>query len=263
LRKGEAKFQYRQPSGFIRVIGLRTVCYNYGPGYLVGLVAKLLIVDDDIALCESLKALLTGEKHLVDVVNNGLEALDFLKNYDYDLVLLDWNLPGCEGIEVCKRYRESGGDAFIIMLTGQTAEQRREEGLDTGADDYVTKPFYARELCARIRAMLRRPSASASSTTEIGKLSINMQRHEASVDGKVMKLMPLELALLEFIVRHPNDVFSGEALLKRLWDADADVGVDSVYACLTRLRKSLKAAGLPNLIQTVHGVGYRFVPPSE
>ncbi|MBX9689470.1 MAG: response regulator transcription factor [Candidatus Obscuribacterales bacterium] len=225
-------------------------------------MAKILIVEDDIAVSESLKAWLETELHRVDVVADGLSAKEYLKSYDYDLVILDWNLPGCEGIEVCSEYRRAGGDAYIIMLTGQSAPEFVESGLDTGADDYVTKPFDARELSARIRAMLRRPTGIGSNVVKVSTLTLDLKSHQASIAGQALKLMPLEFSLLEFMLRHPNEVFSCETLLKRVWSAEAEVGLESVYSCVTRLRRKLKNSGYADLIETVHGVGYKFTPPT-
>lgn len=225
-------------------------------------MAKILIVEDDVALSESLKAWLETEMHRVDTVGDGLTALEYLKSSEYDLVILDWNLPGCEGIDVCRDYRNSGGDAYIIMLTGQSTQSHKEAGLDTGADDYVTKPFDSRELAARIRALLRRPPNINNNVVNVADLSLDMKSHQASMNGKPLKLMPLEFSLLEFMVRHPSEVFSCESLLKRVWSADSEVGLESVYTCITRLRRKLKAGGRADLIETVHGVGYKFVPPN-
>lgn len=224
-------------------------------------MAKILIVEDDITLCESLKAWLEVEKHRVDTVADGLTAQEFLRSYEYDLVILDWNLPGRDGIKVCQEYRSAGGDAYIIMLTGQSTAEHKETGLDTGADDYVTKPFETKELSARIRALLRRPTTINSNVVKVKDIVLDLKSHQASVAGQTLKLMPLEFSLLEFMVRHPNEVFSCDTLLKRVWSADSDVGLESVYTCVTRLRRKLKTSGHAELIETVHGVGYKFVPP--
>ncbi len=226
-------------------------------------VAKILIVEDDVAISESLKAWLETELHRVDTVADGITAQEYLRTYEYDLVILDWQLPGREGIEVCREYRASGGDCYIIMLTGQSSPEHKESGLDTGADDYVTKPFDARELSARIRAMLRRPSVSNNNVVKVASISLDMKSHQASIEGQPLKLMPLEFSLLEFMVRHPKEVFSCDALLKRVWSADSDVGLESVYSCINRLRRKLKSSGNAHLIETVHGVGYKFVPPAQ
>lgn len=224
-------------------------------------MAKILIVEDDEALSESLKAWLETELHRVDIVANGLTGLEYLRAYQYDLVILDWNLPGLEGIDVCRNYRDSGGEAYIIMLTGQSSQACKEHGLDTGADDYVTKPFDTRELAARIRALLRRPPSINSNVLKVADLSLDMKSHQASIAGQPLKLMPLEFSLLEFMVRHANEVFSSEALLARVWSTDSEVGLESVYTCITRLRRKLKSGGRADMIETVHGVGYKFVPP--
>ena len=224
-------------------------------------MAKILIVEDDDALSESLKAWLETEMHRVDIVSNGLTALEYLRTSQYDLVILDWNLPGCEGIDVCRDYRAAGGDAYIIMLTGQSDQGHKEHGLDTGADDYVTKPFDSRELAARIRALLRRPPNINSNVVKVADLTLDMKSHQASIGGQPLKLMPLEFSLLEFMVRHSNEVFSCDTLLRRVWSADSEVGLESVYTCITRLRRKLKSGGRGDMIETVHGVGYKFVPP--
>ena len=224
-------------------------------------MAKILIVEDDRTICEALKAWLETEKHRVDIVYDGITAEEYLRTYEYDLIILDWQLPGREGIDICRDYRAAGGDSFIIMLTGQSAPEHKESGLDMGADDYVTKPFNARELSARIRALLRRPAIISNDVVQVANLSLDMKSHQASIAGQALKLMPLEFSLLEFMMRHPKEVFSCDALLKRVWSADSDVGLESVYSCITRLRRKLKSSGNAQLIETVHGVGYKFVPP--
>lgn len=230
-------------------------------------MAKILLVDDDEILLTSLGGLLEAEKYRVESVSDGLEALEYLKTYDYDLVILDWQLPGMEGIEVCRRYRAEGGRNFIIMLTGQDKSMHKEQGLDCGADDYLTKPFDSRELLARIRARLRRPSEFLDDVLKCGPLSCNVKARAVSIiskDGQMrsLKLLPSEYALLEFLMRHPNEVFSPEVLLNRVWTADDDVSVDAVYVCLTRLRKKLDDKEGLQFIHNIHGVGYKLVPPS-
>lgn len=226
-------------------------------------MAKILVVEDDELLSQSISAWLETEAHKVDVVGNGNTALEFLKQYDYDLVVLDWQLPGCEGIEVCREYRKSGGSSYILMLTGQDTYEHKEEGLDTGADDYMTKPFDKRELFARIRALLRRPRSVSNDVLNAGALVLDTGSHELKLDGKLIKLMPLEYSLLEFMWRHPAQVYSCDDLLKKLWNADDEVSLGSVYSCMNRLRNKLRSKGVADIIQTVHGSGYKFVPPAN
>ncbi len=226
-------------------------------------MSKILLVEDDAAMSESLEALLRAERYTVDVAIDGLTALEFLRSYEYDLVILDWQLPGMSGIDVCENYRLGGGMAFILMLTGQNTVEQKERGLDTGADDYLTKPFATRELMARIRALLRRPPSVTSEVLRMGTVEIDTRAKEVRVNNSPVKLMPLEFSLLEFLARHPNEVFSCETLLKRVWGADSDVSLDSVYSCMNRLRKKLQPRSSCEMIQTVHAVGYKFVPPAS
>lgn len=224
-------------------------------------LAKILLVEDDELLSQSLAALLETEKHKVDVVANGLTACEYLLQYEYDLVVLDWQLPGQSGIDVCRKFREAGGLSYILMLTGLDSFEQKEQGLDTGADDYMTKPFDQRELFARIRALLRRPRAVSSDVLKAGRLKLETASHELLLDEAPVKLMPLEYSLLEFMWRNHGQVYSCEDLLKKLWTADDEVSLQSVYSCINRLRSKLRAKGIGDLIQTVHGSGYKFVQP--
>ncbi len=223
-------------------------------------MAKLLLVDDDEILVESLKHWLTAENHRVDCTHDGLQALEYLKSYEYDMIILDWQLPGMEGIDICRNYRAAGGKSFIIMLTGQGDSIHKEMGLDTGADDYIPKPFDIKELLARIRARLRRPSELHGDILQVGTISCDVKARRVKLNGSELKLSPLEYNVLEFFLRHPDEIFSSENLLRSVWTADDEVAIDAVYTCLTRLRKKLQQGDGAEMIQNVHGVGYKFVP---
>ena len=222
-------------------------------------MAKILIVDDDEILLESLKHWLAAENHKVDAVADGLDALEYLKSYSYDVIVLDWQLPGIEGIDVCRKFRASGGKSFIIMLTGQSDSQHKLMGLDTGADDYMTKPFDSKELVARIRACLRRPGEFHGEVLKVGPMVCDVRARRVELDSKELKLSPLEYTVLEFFLRHPNELFSCEALMQRAWSAEDEIALDAVYTCIARLRKKLKTADGTDLIQNIYGVGYKFV----
>lgn len=221
-------------------------------------MAKILIVDDDEILLESLHRWLTAEHHKVDSVSDGSEALEYLKSYSYDLIVLDWQLPGMEGIEVCRKFRESGGKSFVIMLTGQSEAEQKLRGLNTGADDYMTKPFDTRELIARINACLRRPSDFHGEVLRVGPVVCDVKSRKVTLDKTELKLSPLEYTVLEFFMRHPNEVYSCEALMQRAWTAEDEIALDAVYTCMARLRKKLKMAEGKELIQNIYGVGYIF-----
>ncbi len=224
---------------------------------------KILLVEDDKDLLDQLDQFLSHERYEVETVTDGQEAADRLKLYQYDVVVLDWNLPSRSGLEVCKEYRDRSGVAKVLMLTGKGDVSEKEAGLDAGADDYLTKPFHLLELGARVRALLRRPSKILSSKLTAGALELDPQTHTATTNGKPLELLPKEFSMLEFFMKNPNEVFSQEALLDRIWNSESDSSVSTVYTHVKTLRKKLAAAGCDELIKTVHGLGYKLSLPSE
>lgn len=223
-------------------------------------MAKILVVDDDQTLATSVRDWLQAERHEVEVVHDGTEALRYLRDLPFDVVVLDWNMPGIEGIDVCKRYRAGGGNAAILMLTGMNQTRDKITGLDAGADDYLTKPFDIEELASRVSALLRRSRQFAGSTLVAGDIQLDTVSHRVTKGGAEVPLKPIEFALLEYLMRHPNEVISPEALLKNVWPNDVDASLDAVYTCVTRLRKKINDEGRNGLIRNVHGVGYQFCP---
>jgi len=180
-----------------------------------------------------------------------------LKFYQYDVVILDWQLPGMTGIEVIREYRSFGGKTPVLMLTGKSAIPEKEEGFDSGVDDYLTKPFHMKELSARLRALLRRPDTLVSEALQIGALKMDRRTHVVLLDGKEVDLKPTEYALLEFLMRHPGQVFAPEALLDRVWSSQSDASVDALTTCIKRLRKKISSEGQESIIKTIYGVGYK------
>ena len=219
-------------------------------------MAKILLVDDDVSLCDVVEQALKEEQHVVETVYSGNEALDRLRLYFYDAVILDWSLPEKNGLEICKSYRARGGNTRILMLTGKTEINDKEAGLDAGADDYLTKPFSMRELAARIRALLRRPVEVGSPVVKLGFIEVDSGARKVRKDGVEIVITPKEFTLLEFLVRHPNQVFSSEALIERLWSNESDTSPDILCVYVTRLRKKLERDGHPSVIRTVYGEGY-------
>lgn len=220
-------------------------------------MAKILIVEDDEDLSERLCDWLSFEQHTVEVIISGIEAEERLRFFMYDLIVLDWDLPGITGLEVCRNFRIRGGATPIIMLTGKTALTEKETGLDAGADDYLTKPFHLKELSARIRALLRRPPQVSSAVLKMKDLEVDLNLRRVSKDGKEINLLPKEFALLEFFLRHPNEVFSPDALLERVWHSTSDSSIESVYTYIKTLRKKISPEAPTSYIKTVHGIGYR------
>jgi DNA-binding response OmpR family regulator len=220
-------------------------------------MAKILVVEDDIAISRNVKDWLESEKHKVDTAFNGDSALDYLNAFEYDLLLLDRQLPGRSGVELCRYYRTKSNGP-VLMLTGMSSVQDKISGLDAGADDYLTKPFDPGELLARVRALLRRgaPAVSEEHNTIRG-ISLDSGSRKVKKDGIELQLTKKEFDVLEFFFKHPNQVISPDALLKRVWESESDATQHAVYNCINRLRKNLDANNKEALIKTVHGVGYR------
>ncbi|MBS1956513.1 MAG: response regulator transcription factor [Cyanobacteria bacterium SZAS-4] len=227
-------------------------------------MAKILVVEDDKELVEVLQDWLVGEHHIVDVVHDGKEGAERLRMYDYDVAILDWELPGMHGPSIVKEYRDGGGTIPLLMLTGKTNYTDKEQGLDSGADDYLTKPFHPRELSARLRALLRRSGANRTATVlTAGDLSLDPQAFKVTKGDNEIPFLPREFALLEFFMRHPNEVFGPEAILNHVWSSESDASPDTVRVHITRLRSKIDTPGEKSLIHTIHRVGYRFEPPAK
>jgi DNA-binding response OmpR family regulator len=224
-------------------------------------VAKILVVEDDPKLAKLVSDWLKTEHHIVECINDGEEAAGSLKAYDYDLLVLDWNLPRVSGIELVQGYRARGGQSPVLMLTGMDKIADKEKGFDSGADDYLTKPFEGRELTARVRALLRRPSAIVGNTLEFAGVKIDRGNYCVTRAGEEINLLPKEFALLEFMMLRPNRVFSAEELLNKVWPNDSTSTADALTTCIKRLRKKLEVEGQQSIIRTVHGVGYKLALP--
>ncbi|MBZ0185825.1 MAG: response regulator transcription factor [Candidatus Obscuribacterales bacterium] len=220
-------------------------------------MAKIFVVEDDLDVAEQIQLWLSHEQHVVEVVHNGDEALDRLKFYEYDLVVMDLGLPDRSGMEILRDYRSRGGNTPILILTGKHSIVDKTEGLDTGADDYLTKPFNMKELSARIRALLRRGGATKPVVLKSRDLTLDPVSRKVLRGEDEIKLLPKEFAILEFMLRHPNEVFSPEALLNRVWNSESDSSVDTVYTTMRTLRKKISADDANFLIETIHGAGYK------
>jgi DNA-binding response OmpR family regulator len=219
---------------------------------------RLLLVDDDVALTDVIGDWFADHNYIVDRVHRFDDAESYLRTYAYDVIILDWLLPDGHGIDLCHQFRLRGGSTPIILLTGKRAISEKEMGLDCGADDYLTKPFDIKELAARVRALLRRASVQPGLIVEVGDLTFSPKEHAVFKAGRKTKLYRQDFALLEFFLRHQNEVFSAEVLLDRVWRSDATAGPETVRTCIRRIRQQIDTAGQPSYIETVYGVGYRF-----
>jgi len=218
----------------------------------------VLIVEDEAALVTMLRYNLESEGYRVSEAVDGEEAILLVIEEPPDLILLDWMLPSLSGIEVCRRIRrnESARDVPIIMLTARGEDSDRVRGLDSGADDYITKPFSPRELMARVRAVLRRSQPSDHERLVYGDIEMDLARHRVQRGGRDLHLGPTEYRLLRHFLESPGRVFSREQLLDAVWGRDVYVEARTVDVHIRRLRKTLNEGGLPDLIRTVRSAGY-------
>jgi DNA-binding response OmpR family regulator len=218
-------------------------------------VAKVLLVEDDRELIESLMSWLKLENHMVEIVETGEDALQLLENFKYDVIVLDWGLPKMTGVEVLRKYRAEGGLTPVIFLTGRGDLSSKEIGLDTGADDYLTKPFDMRELTARIRSLLRRPTGLLPNKITVGNLVLEPETRKVIFNNEPVRLTNKEYSVLEFLIYHPNQVFGARALMHAVWPSDSESSEDTVRACVKNLRRKI-TAGDECIIKTVLGAGY-------
>lgn len=219
-------------------------------------MAKILIIEDDKKLAQGVVDWLAMEKHTVDHAESGEDGLQLLESFSYDLLILDWNLPGIDGLGVCKRLRSQGSELPILFLTAQTKVENIETGLDAGADDYLEKPFQVRELSARIRSLMRRPKGLLTNTIKAGYLTVELDSHYVLIGERRISLTPKEFALLEYFIRHPNKFFSAKALLSAVWPSDSESAEESVRTIMFHLRKKITPQSENCLIKTVQGSGY-------
>lgn len=219
-------------------------------------MAKILLVEDDLELSDRMEDWFSLENHTLEVVHNGEDALQMLSSFEFDVVVMDWGLPGMTGLDVVKAYRKNGGAAPIIFLTGRGEIINREEGLDSGADDYLVKPFDVRELSARIRSLLRRPKGLLPTELAMQGLSLELETRTVKVGSQTVHLMPKQCALLEFLMRHPNRPFGAKSLLDAVWPSESEASEDTVRTCMKTLRRQLASVGKEEFIKTVLGSGY-------
>ncbi|CAN5545171.1 response regulator transcription factor [soil metagenome] len=219
-------------------------------------MAKILLAEDDKDLHNILRTYLLFEHHLVESSFTGSDADEKLSASEYDIVVLDWDLPGRSGIELVTELRTRGSNAPILMITGKTSVAEKTVGLDTGADDYLTKPFNIQEFGARIRALLRRGGQTIrqGDILTMAGITLDVARYRVTKDDKPVNLLPKEFQLLEFFMRHPNHVYAPEALLTKVWPSDTEATAEALRSTVKRIRKKLDPEGA--LLRTVHGVGY-------
>jgi DNA-binding response OmpR family regulator len=220
---------------------------------------RILVVEDEKALADALGNGLSLQGYSVDVVYDGEAALCAVEVNSYDLVVLDLNLPKVNGTEVCRKLRTSGSSTGVLMLTASSGIDDRIKGLDTGADDYLVKPFHFPELLARIRAILRRQGEKRNVILRTGKLVVDPNTLKAFVGDSEVALTTKEFGILEYLMRNAGRVISQEELLEHVWNEDANLFTHAIKVHINNIRKKLTAAGGEGLISTIKSKGYLIV----
>jgi two-component system OmpR family response regulator len=224
---------------------------------------RVLVVEDDTHLAALLRRALAEEGYAVDVASDGLEGAWMASEYDYDAVVLDVMLPGQDGFEVCRRLREAGRWAPVLLLTARDAVADRVRGLDSGADDYLVKPFSFSELAARLRALLRRGSRARPAVLACGDLRLDPAARRAWRGEVELELTPKELALLELFLRHPGELLSRSQILEHAWDFAYDGLSNVVDQHVASLRRKIDRPFGRCDLETVRGAGYRLREPDD
>ena len=220
---------------------------------------RILVVEDEHRIANSIKKGLQLEKYAVDLAYTGTDGYDLAVTEEYDLILLDLMLPGMDGIQICMKLRQKQIHTPILMLTAKSQTDDKIEGLDSGADDYLTKPFSFEELLARIRALIRRPPNSLSNILTIGDISLNTLNFEVKRQNKLITLSGKEFSLLEYLMRHPGQIIKKDQIINHVWDYESNILPNTVEVYIKKLRQKIDNP-FPKqkpLIHTVRGFGYK------
>ena len=217
---------------------------------------KILVVEDELRLCDDIAEDLELERYTVERCYDGLEAWERMLVESYDLVILDLNLPGMDGLDILRAVRQERPDVRVLILSARSSLPDRVAGLDLGADDYLTKPFELEELEARVRALLRRDFALRSTVVSAGPLTLDTQKREISADGTVLLLTRKEFEILEYLMLHVQKAVSQEELLEHVWETDSNPFSHSVRVHISSLRKKLREVLGYDPITTKIGQGY-------
>jgi DNA-binding response OmpR family regulator len=223
---------------------------------------RILVIEDEHRIAQAIHTGLTQERFLVDVAYDGEQGLDFATGEKYDLFVIDLMLPNLDGLSVCKQIRKQNIHTPILILTAKDDVESKITGLNTGADDYLTKPFAFTELLARVRALLRRPPVATSALLSYGDLSLDPVSFVVKRTSQLVELSPKEFSLLEYLLRHPQQVLTKAQLIEQVWEYDADILPNTLEVTIRHLRQKLEAPfpHLAPMIHTVRGFGYKLGP---
>lgn len=220
---------------------------------------RILVVEDEHRIAASIKKGLEQEHYAVDLAYTGPDGYDLASTEDYDLIILDLMLPGLDGLQICKQLRQGNIHTPILILTAKGQIQDKVEGLDTGADDYLTKPFAFEELLARLRALVRRPQNTLDSILTVDDLKVNPKTYEVNRGEKIITLSSKEFSLLEFLIRHPRQILTKEQIINHVWDYNANILPNTVEVYIKNLRQKIDEPFKTKkpLITTIRGFGYK------
>jgi len=228
---------------------------RYNPGM------NVLVVEDEKDVAGLIRKGLEEQGFQVEVSNDGHEAFSLATTRQYDAIVLDIMLPGRDGLSILSSLRKKRNTVPVILLTARSELEERVEGLDLGADDYLTKPFYVEELVSRLRAVVRRTSGDQLSILQAGELTVNFVTREVKRGDRPIRLTAREFGLLEYLMRSPGRVYTRTQIIEHVWGYDFDPNTNLVDVYIQRLRKKIRGDSNDDLIETVRGVGYRFVKP--
>lgn len=217
---------------------------------------RILIAEDEVEIAKALKVMLERSKYSVDIVHNGIDALDYITATAYDAIVLDIMTPGMDGLEVLEKARAQGVTAPVLFLTAKGQLEDRVAGLNAGADDYLPKPFATSEFIARVKALTRRAGAYAPVVLSLSGTKLDCNSYELSCGGKPVRLNNKEYQMMELFMRYPRQVFSTEHLMEKIWGLDSEAEIDVVWTYIGFLRKKLKQLGADVEIKTVRGAGF-------
>lgn len=219
---------------------------------------RILVVEDEHKIANAIKKGLEHESYAVDVIYDGVEGYDMASSEHYDVIILDIMLPGMDGIEICKKLRTINNHTPVLMLTSKSQIEDKVLGFNSGADDYLTKPFAFAELLVRVRALTRRPQTAIGTVLSVADLTLDTTNYEAKRTGQKIRLSNKEYALLEYLMRHKNQVITKKQIINHVWNYDADVLPNSVEVYIRHLRTKIDDPFLRKLIHTVKGFsGYK------
>ena len=224
---------------------------------------RILLVEDDQEQLEPLQVALTQVGHMVDGITDGETAQWLISEKDYDLLILDWMLPGMSGVDICQQYRKMGKSAPVLMLTAKDTTTDKVTGLDAGADDYLVKPVDVIELLARVRALGRRSPLWQGDILSLGDLHLDLSTMKVERQTILVELSVKEFQLLEYFLRHPGQVLTRNQIEQSIWEWGTEPESNAISTLVRRLRNRLKKVDAQDWIETIYGKGYRFLIPKE